>query len=127
MRLSNSESEVMETLWASEEPLSLSELIRRSPQRSWKDRSAFSILNSLLKKGLICEAGFTHSGKTIARTFAPTMSYPEFAARQLAGQDYQPPIPSLVSALLDHAEITEETLAELEALIEKKREGLHHG
>lgn len=46
----------MDVLWASGQPLSLSALIRQSPQRSWKDRSAFSILNGLLKRGLIYEA-----------------------------------------------------------------------
>lgn len=124
MRLSKSEIEVMDVLWASDEPLSLNGLIARSPERSWKDRSAFSILNGLLQKELIYEAGFTRSGKAIARTFAPTMTYADFLARQAGAATRKPPLPALMSAFLDASEVTEETLAELEAIIAKRREEL---
>lgn len=121
MYLRQSEMEIMETLWGHDEPMSSAALIEAIPERKWKVRSIFAILDGLLKKGLIFEAGFVRRGKTIARTFAPTMTYADFLAKQMAQAVYRPALPSLVSALLNVEDVTEETLAELEALLAKRK------
>lgn len=129
MLLRRSETEIMDALWSSQEPLSSAALIEAIPQRKWKERSIFAILDGLLKKEMICEAGFVRRGKTIARTFAPTMTYSEFIARQVAeaGSPYKPTIPTLMSAFLGTQEVTEETLTELEAMIAQKKAELENG
>lgn len=123
MYLRQSETEIMDALWRSQEPMSSAALIDAIPQRKWKERSVFAIIDGLLKKGLIYEAGFVRRGKTIARTFAPTMTYSEFIADQVAEVDspYKPTIPALMSAFLDAEDVTKDTLAELEALIAQRK------
>lgn len=126
MLLRRSETEIMEALWSSEEPMSSAALIEAIPQRRWKERSIFAILDGLLKKELIYEAGFVRRGKTIARTFAPTMTYAEFIARQVseAGETYKPTLPTLLSAFLNTEDVTEEALQELESLIVQRKADL---
>lgn len=125
MYLRPSETEIMETLWASKEPMSSAALLEAIPQRKWKERSIFAMLDDLLKKELIYEAGFVRRGKTIARTFAPTMTYSEFLARQLIQSPCRPTLPSLVSAFLNVEDVSEETLNKLEALLAEQKAQLH--
>lgn len=129
MLLRRSETEIMDALWSSPEPLSSAALIEAIPQRKWKERSVFAILDGLLKKEMIYEAGFVRRGKTIARTFAPTMTYPEFIARQVseAGEGYKPTIPTLMSAFLNTEDVAEDTLTQLETLIAQKKSELENG
>lgn len=124
MYLTKNEQEIMEVFWGEASPLALSNLIAASPLRGWKDRSAFSILNNLLKKGLIREAGFIHSGKTIARTFEPTLSYANFLATQVAEKKSTPVLTTLFAALLDKEDVTPDTLRELEGILAEKKAGL---
>lgn len=123
MYLRQSEAEIMDALWKNQEPMSSAALIEAIPQRKWKERSIFAILDGLLKKELIYEAGFVRRGKTIARTFSPVMSYSEFIAKQVseAGSLYKPTVPALMSAFLDAEDVTEDTLAELESLITQRK------
>ncbi len=126
MHLRQSETEIMEALWSSAEPLSSAALTEAIPDRKWKERSVFALLDGLLKKGLIYEAGFVRRGKTIARTFAPTMTYPEFIAKQVAESPYKPSLPSLMSAFLGSGDITEETLTQLEQMIAQRKSELQN-
>ena len=57
MELTRSEMEIMDVLWASDKPLSRSDLLERSEEKSWKDSSVHILLNGLLQKQVICEAG----------------------------------------------------------------------
>ena len=58
MRLTKSELEIMEVLWAADEPLCRADIIARSQDKTWKDSSVHILLNSMLKKEAIQEAGF---------------------------------------------------------------------
>ena len=127
MHLRESETEIMEALWSSQEPMSSAALLDAIPQRKWKERSIFAILDGLLKKDLIYEAGFVRRGKTIARTFAPTMTYSEFIAKQVADSPYKPALPTLVSTFLDSEDVTEDTLTEIEAMIAQRKAELQDG
>ncbi len=126
MNIRQSEMEIMEALWSSQEPMSSAALIDAIPQRKWKERSIFAILDGLLKKELIYEAGFVRRGKTIARTFAPTMTYSDFLAQQMAQSPNRPALPALMSAFLKAEDVTQETLDELEALIAERKAELRN-
>ncbi len=126
MNIRQSEMEILEALWGSQEPLSSAALIDAIPQRKWKERSIFAILDGLLKKDLIYEAGFVRRGKTIARTFAPTMTYSDFLAKQMAQSPNRPALPTLMSAFLNVEDVTQETLDELEALIAERKAELRN-
>lgn len=126
MLLRKSEAQILDALWASQEPMSSAALIAAIPDRKWKERSVFAILDNLLKKELIYEAGFVRRGKTIARTFAPTMTYAEFIARQVADSPNKPSLPLLVSAFLGADDVTAETLNQLQETIEKRKAELQN-
>ena len=64
MELTKSEMEIMDVLWASSVPLSRADLLERSEQKSWKDSSVHILLNGLLQKKAIREAGFVKRSKT---------------------------------------------------------------
>ena len=70
-RLTKSETEIMDLLWREDRPLSRSEIIDLTPERSWKPASIHILLNSMLDKGAIAVAGFVQSTKNYARTFSP--------------------------------------------------------
>ena len=74
IKLTNSEAEVMELLWASDEPLSPREIIEQSTDKTWKDSYIHLIINSLLKKNMIEVAGLKQTTKNYTRIFTPTMS-----------------------------------------------------
>lgn len=81
-RLTKSENEIMELLWREGRPLSRSEIIDLTPDRTWKPASIHILLNSMLEKGAIQVAGFVQSTKNYARTFTPTLTADEYAVLQ---------------------------------------------
>ena len=125
MYLTQSEMEIMQAFWQGEESMSLNDLIEASPNRCWKDRSGFSIINSLIKKGLLKEDGYIHSGKTIARTFSPIVSGTEFMIDQLKAFDGKIEVPKLVSHLLGEENIEVKDIKELDKLIAEKKKELN--
>ena len=48
MELTRSELEIMDVLWEAGEPLSRSDLLERSQEKSWKDSSIHILLNGML-------------------------------------------------------------------------------
>ena len=70
-------------MWKEGRPLSRSEIIDLTPDRSWKPASIHILLNSMLDKGAIEVAGFIQSTKNYARTFTPTLTADEYAILQL--------------------------------------------
>lgn len=74
MELTKKEQELMEVLWKAGRPLSSKEIVENSIDKTWKDSSIHILLNSLLDKGAIKEAGYVRTGKGYGRTFEPTES-----------------------------------------------------
>lgn len=121
MELTRSEMQIMDVLWESDCPLSRSDLLEKSEEKSWKDSSVHILLNGLLRKGAIREAGLVKRSKTFGRTFAPTLTREEYFAGTIFCHRYKPEIRGLFAALLQREDITQEDLAALEAMIAAKR------
>ena len=120
--LTRNEMEMMEVFWKEGRPLSRTEIIKCSPKdKSWKDSSVHILLNSLLKKGAIREAGYVRTGKGYGRTFEPVESSEEFFAQLAAETVRKISLPLFFSALFENEDISKETLEELETLIEEKK------
>ena len=124
MDLTKSEMEIMDVLWCDGGALSRADFLERGEQRSWKDSSVHILLNGLLSKGAICEAGFVRHNKTYGRTFLPTMTREEYFAANIFSHRHKPDILELMKALLNRPEITADTLAALEDQIKAKKETL---
>ena len=120
MELTKSEMQIMDVLWASDIPLSRSDLLERSEQKSWKDSSVHILLNGLLQKGAIEKAGFVKRSKTYGRTFAPTLTREEYFATTIYSHTYKPDIVGLFEALLKREDITTEQLTRMEELLRQR-------
>ena len=120
MELTKSEMQIMDVLWASDVPLSRSDLLERSEQKSWKDSSVHILLNGLLQKEAIREAGFVKRSKTYGRTFEPTLTREEYFATTIYSHANQPEIVGLFAALLKREDITPEQLMQMEALLQQR-------
>ena len=124
MELTKSEMEIMDVLWCDGGALSRADFLERSAEKSWKDSSVHILLNGLLSKGAICEAGFVRHNKTYGRTFLPTMTREEYFASTIFSHRHKPDMLGLMKALLNRPEVTADTLEALEAQIREKKETL---
>ncbi len=120
MELTKSEMEIMDVLWASPKPLSRSDLLERSEEKTWKDSSVHILLNGLLQKRAIREAGVVKRSKTYGRTFEPTLTREEYFATTIFCHRHKPEIVGLFAALLRREDITQEQLQEIARLVNQK-------
>lgn len=120
MELTKSEMEIMDVLWASDKPLSRSDLLERSEEKTWKDSSVHILLNGLLQKQAIREAGMVKRSKTYGRTFEATLTREEYFATTIFSHRHKPQIVGLFAALLQREDITEEDLKQIAELVSRK-------
>ena len=121
MRLTKSELEIMEVLWAADEPLCRADIIARSQDKTWKDSSVHILLNSMLKKEAIQEAGFVRRGKGYGRVFTPAISEEAYFAGNLFNRKDSA---QLSAGLVKSDGVTPALLDELESMIQTRREEL---
>lgn len=112
MHLTKSEQQIMEIFWQADHAMAQTEVVKTCVDRKWKERSIFSMLNSLMEKGVLREVGFVRSGKTYARTFEPAMSHAEYLASVIAEQ-----LPELIAALMQKVETTPAIQKEMRAAL----------
>ena len=117
MELTRSEMEIMDVMWESDIPLSRADLLARSEEKTWKDSSVHILLNGLLQKGAIREAGLVKRTKTYGRVFSPTMTREEYFAGTIFSHRHKPQVQGLFAALLQREEVTEEDKKALAALL----------
>lgn len=117
--LSNNEFEIMSLFWTENRPLSSSEIIALSPEKSWKDRSIHVLLNSLMTKKMIQVSGFTSTRTNIGRTFIACCTQEEYMAFlfQSGGHPAKIHVGRLFSALHDRQMISSDSIQELEEII----------
>ena len=121
MVLTKSEMEIMDVLWLKQKPMSRSDILESSPGKSWKDSSVHILLNGLLAKGAIREAGVVKRSKTYGRTFLPTLTREEYFATTIFCHRHKPQIIGLFEALLKREDITPGELEEIARLVEKRK------
>lgn len=121
MELTKSEMEIMDVLWEKRVPMSRSDLLASSQEKSWKDSSIHILLNGLLQKEAIREAGLVKRSKTYGRLFVPTMTREEYFANTIFSHRYKPQIQELFAALLNRPEITTQDLEAVSRMIQEKK------
>ncbi len=125
MNLTKNEIEVMDVFWEADKPLSRGDLLKLSVEKSWKSNSVHILLNSLLKKGALREAGFVRSGKTYGRTFEAAVTCEEYYASMIGTTTKtHPSVPVLLAAMLEHMELTVEDMNGMEEVLRQKREAM---
>ena len=84
-KLSLREEAVMDVMWEVNRPLTPAEIISNAPEgEDWKITTIYRVLRSLMEKKYIAENGFFHSGRKIARLFAPIVSAEDYAIIRVA-------------------------------------------
>ena len=120
MELTKSEMEIMDVLWESEKPVSRADLLARAEDKTWKDSSVHILLNGLLNKGAIREAGLIKRSKTYGRVFAPTMTREEYFAQTIFSHRNKPQVVGLVRALLEQQSFSREELEQIFEMIRSR-------
>ena len=121
MGLTRSEMEIMDVLWEAGVPLSRSDLLAHSEEKTWKDSSVHILLNGLLQKGAIQEAGLVKRSKTYGRVFSPTLTREEYFATTIFSHRHKPQIIGLFEALLRREDITQEELVQIAEMVQNKQ------
>jgi len=124
MIFTNNEIEVVKILLKAERPLTCADIIANSANKTWKDRSIYLLINTLLEKNAIEEAGFVRTGRTYGRTFAVTNIGKEAYLNEAINFIDKTDTIELMSALFDKKEIDLDTIQNLEELIKKRKGNL---
>ena len=117
MELTKSEMEIMDVLWGAGKPLSRADLLEAAEEKTWKDSSVHLLLNGLLSKGAIREAGLVKRSKTFGRVFVPTMTREAYFAQTIFSHRRKPELLGLFEALLDQQKPSAEQLEALRAMV----------
>lgn len=88
--MTKSERQVMELLWAAERPLSCTEIVALSTNKTWKDSYVHSLIKSLIKKDMVKIDGFELISHSYVRKFAAALSKPQYYVRLIAGDEPDP-------------------------------------
>ncbi len=121
MYLTKNEIEIMDVLWKESRPLSRGEILNLSEDKTWMDSSVHILLNSMLKKGAIREAGFVKCGKTCGRVYEAAITCEEYYASTFDSTKKRPSLPKLMSAFISNEGIDAKTIAELERILENEK------
>ncbi|MDE6589428.1 MAG: BlaI/MecI/CopY family transcriptional regulator [Oscillospiraceae bacterium] len=124
MKLTRSELEIMETLWQAGRALARYEILEESVDASWSPSTIHILLNGLLKKEAIREAGFVKRNKTYGRLYAANISREEYYSETLFQGKGAQSIPAFFSMLLRSNDLTTETVDELERMLEERKKEL---
>ena len=120
MELTRSEMEIMDVMWENKVPMSRADLLSHSEEKTWKDSSVHILLNGLLQKGAIQEAGLVKRSKTYGRVFVPTLTREEYFATTIFSHRHKPEIVGLFAALLRREDITQDELSLIKEMVSKK-------
>lgn len=123
--MTKSEKQVMDLLWSVDKPLSCSEIVELSGDKTWKDSYVHSLIKSLMKKGIVKIEAFELISRSYARKFAPKVTKEEYYLNEYLDESPENRMPALFAAFAD-AKADEKTMDEIEKIIKdwKKQRGL---
>ena len=124
--LTKSELEIMELLWEQDEPLTSSQIIEMSVNRSWKKSYVHLLINSLIEKEMIEVSGFVKTTKNYARTFSAKLKKEEYTIAQFTSLHgfKDEDIPKIVTALISHTDSLDVVL-EIEKIVQDRKAELN--
>ena len=117
MYLTKNELEIMDVLWREDRPLARGEILSLSEDKTWMDSSVHILLNSMLRKGAIREAGFVKCGKTCGRVYAAALSCEEYYVSTLDATQAKPDPVELLRAYVSWCKPDPAVLEEMQTVI----------
>lgn len=123
--MTKSEKQVMDLLWSVDKPLSCSEIVELSGDKTWKDSYVHSLIKSLMKKGIVKIESFELISRSYARKFAPKVTKEEYYLNEYLDENPENKMPALFAAFAD-SKADEASMKEIEQMIKdwKKSKGI---
>lgn len=123
--LTKSEKQIMDLLWSVDKPLSCSEIVELSGDKTWKDSYVHSLIKSLMKKDVVKIESFELISRSYARKFAPKVTKEEFYLREYLDENPENNMPALFAAFAKN-KADRETMDKIEDMIQnwKKEQGI---
>lgn len=121
MYLTKNELEIMDVLWREGRALSRGEILNLSEDKTWMDSSVHILLNSMLKKQAIREAGFVKCGKTCGRVYEAALSCEEYYVSTFSSTRTQPDFAKLLQAYIAQVGLSAETAEALRAILDAEK------
>ncbi len=126
INLTNKEMDILNVLWTSEKPLTASEITKFD--ESLSANTVQANLRKLQSKEFIEVADIVYSGTVLCRRYKPTISKNDFVVKTLNSyfddNDSNISISAIVSALLKTKHVDEDTLDELQNMLDKWKSNL---
>ena len=114
--MTKSEKQVMDLLWSTDKPLSCSEIVELSGDKTWKDSYVHSLIKSLMKKGIVKIESFELISRSYARKFAPKVTKEEYYLNEYLDESPENDMPALFAAFA-HTKADAETMDKIEKMI----------
>ncbi len=117
-KITESEYEVMQVLWAAERPLELGEVMKRLPENKWARNTVATLLSRLSDKGIA-----SHEKKGKYNMYYAAVTKEDYGAdetRSLLGRLYDGSIKNLVSSLYNRNALTKEDIASLREMLDSE-------
>lgn len=123
--MTKSEKQVMDLLWSVDRPLSCTEIVELSGDKTWKDSYVHSLIKSLMKKGIVKIEAFELISRSYARKFAPKVTKEEYYLNEYLDESPENSMPTLFAAFAD-GKADAESMKEIEKMIKewKKAKGI---
>ena len=118
MVLTKSEKQIMNLLWSVDRPLSCSEIVEMSDDKTWKDSYVHSLIKSLMKKGVVEIESFELISRSYARKFSPKLSKEAFLIREYLAENPANSMLKLFQTYADSSDDVQE-MKDIEAVIKK--------
>ena len=118
MMLTKSEKQIMDLLWSVDRPLSCSEIVELSGDKTWKDSYVHSLIKSLMKKDVVKIEAFELISRSYARKFMPKLTKEEYCLREYLGENSENNMVKLFAAYADNY-ADADSMKEIEAIIKK--------
>lgn len=123
--MTKSEKQVMDLLWSVDRPLSCTEIVELSGDKTWKDSYVHSLIKSLMKKGIVKIEAFELISRSYARKFAPKVTKEQYYLHEYLDENPKNKMPTLFAAFADD-DADVEDMKEVEQIIKnwKKSKGI---
>lgn len=108
----------MNLLWSVDRPLSCSEIVEMSDDKTWKDSYVHSLIKSLMKKGVVEIESFELISRSYARKFSPKLSKEAFLIREYLAENPANSMLKLFQTYADSSDDVQE-MKDIEAVIKK--------
>ena len=81
MHLTDNQAEIMDVLWENKYPMTITEIIEASSNRSWSKNSIYKIVELLEQKGAITVAHSSPTNANYAKAYVPAITPQQFIVK----------------------------------------------